>query len=250
MEGLEYIDNYFKGELTPEQTRQFDKKIVEDPAFAEEVAFYLSSIKLISEQQNEERKARFREIYKNSKPDSADNNITVRTPVKQLWKYIAAAAVVVGVIMTTYLFNSAPGGSELANQYIKANFQNLGVNMGSSQDGLEMGKRLNNDGKLKEALTVFENIIPADSSNFEAKKYAGIVSLRLKEYDKALQYFSELELRQDLLSNPGKFYKALTLMKRGLAGDKEQAKQLLQQVVDNGLEGKETAELWLGKWSN
>ena len=79
-----------------------------------------------------------------------------------------------------------------------------------------------------------------------AKKYAGIVSLRLKEYDKALMYFSMIE-SDTSYSNWGKFYKALTLLERDKKGDIEAAKILLQQVRDNELEGKKEAEEWLKK---
>ncbi|HKO81806.1 MAG TPA: hypothetical protein VJU78_15480, partial [Chitinophagaceae bacterium] len=77
--------------------------------------------------------------------------------------------------------------------------------------------------------------------------YAGIVSLRLEQYDKAVNYFSKIE-NIKLHANPGKFYHALVLIKRSQPGDMETAKQLLKQVVENDLEGKEEAEKWLKKW--
>jgi tetratricopeptide (TPR) repeat protein len=87
-----------------------------------------------------------------------------------------------------------------------------------------------------------------DTSLFEVKKYAGIVSLRLGQYDKAINYFSQLANYTQLYANPGKFYHALTLMKRNRPGDKQTAKILLEQVVQNDLEEKETAQQWLKKW--
>ena len=93
----------------------------------------------------------------------------------------------------------------------------------------------------------FEKIINADTANFDAKKNAGIVSLQLKNYDKALAYFTQIE-NDPRFSNPAKLYKALTLMERNNAGDKEQAKELLQQIIQNNLDGKETAQQWFGKW--
>jgi hypothetical protein len=37
-------------------------------------------------------------------------------------------------------------------------------------------------------------------------------------------------------------------MKRNRPGDKQAAKVLLEQVVQNDLEGKETAQKWLKRW--
>ena len=85
-------------------------------------------------------------------------------------------------------------------------------------------------------------------TNSEAKKYAGIVSLRLNNYDKALEYFTMLATDTGLYSNPGKFYKAITLLKRNKDGDKEAAKLLLEEVRDENLEGKNEAEEWLEKF--
>ena len=84
---------------------------------------------------------------------------------------------------------------------------------------------------------------------YEAKKYAGIVSLRLKDYDKAINYFSLLENYTNLYANPGKFFHAIALLKRNKPGDKEQAKALMEQVVQNNLDGKEDAQKLLNnKW--
>jgi tetratricopeptide (TPR) repeat protein len=83
--------------------------------------------------------------------------------------------------------------------------------------------------------------------NDVALKNLGLTYLRLGNYDKALTYFRQLE-KYALYSNPAIFYQALTLMKRNQPGDKEKAKELLQRVRDNDLEGKEFAEKWLDKW--
>lgn len=133
---------------------------------------------------------------------------------------------------------------------MQQNWQTLGVTMGS-QDSLETGLSLYNSGKLAEALTMFETLAKnSTANNTNAKKYAGIVSLRLQNYDKALAYFSMLEAETSLYSNPGKFYKAVTLLKRNKNGDKEAAKSLLIQVRDNDLEGKKRSGGMAGKIMN
>jgi tetratricopeptide (TPR) repeat protein len=119
--------------------------------------------------------------------------------------------------------------------------------MSGRADSLQTGLRLYNDGKFSEALTQFESIIRSDSSSFTAKEYAGITSLRLKEYDKALSWFEQLETYRGLYSNRAQLLEAVTLMERNLPGDAAKAKQLLQKIVTGDLEGKEFAEEWLRK---
>ena len=113
-----------------------------------------------------------------------------------------------------------------------------------AQDSMQVALKLYNEEKLTEALHEFQKIIESNPSNYLAIKNAGIVSLRLQHYDKALEYFKQLESHK-LFSNPALLYQAVTLMKRDHAGDAEAAKKLLQQVIDKDLEGKEEAKEWL-----
>ena len=94
--------------------------------------------------------------------------------------------------------------------------------------------------------TICENILKRDPENAEAKKIAGIVSLKQQNYDKAIDYFHELGEQKNLYSNPGKFYEAIALLKSGLPLNKKKAEKLLQEVIDGNLEGKAEAEKWLG----
>ncbi|HLA57984.1 MAG TPA: hypothetical protein VK622_04470, partial [Puia sp.] len=86
-----------------------------------------------------------------------------------------------------------------------------------------------------------------DSSVFSAKEYAGITALRLKEYDRALSYFEQMETHKGLYSNPAQILQAVTLMERNRPGDAAKAKLLLKKIVSDDLEGKEFAQEWLKK---
>jgi hypothetical protein len=242
MENIEYIERHFNNELSAEEKIQFEQKIIDDKDFAQEVAFYYSVHQAAKNEIAIEKKKRFKEIY-------AQNSSSQKPGVvRRMRIYAAAAAAILAIVFGLYLFNKSASPQQLANEYIKQNFQTLGVTMSSKQDSMQVGLSLHNNGKLPEALQQFEKIINTDTANFDAKKYAGIVSLQLKNYDKALAYFTQLETYSERFSNPAKLYKALTLMERNNAGDKEQAKELLQQIIQNNLEGKETAEQWLRKW--
>ncbi len=202
MENLEFIEKYFKGDNNEAQKKQFEKKIIEDATFAEEVAFYISANGLIQHQVREEKKQRFREMYDQQKV------ISIKRRFINRWKYMAAASVLIAAILITWLFSGNKNTPrQLADKYVAENFQTLSVTMGN-QDSLQLGLSLFNSNKLTEALNVFEAIGKNNPENSDAKKYAGIVFLRLNNYDKALEYFTRLESDTTLHSNPGKFYKA------------------------------------------
>jgi len=244
----EYIDDYFTGNLNPEDRKNFENQMQQDKNFAEEVAFYLAAKQALKEELTDEKKEWFREL--------ASRNVTLSektrsTQVRRIWVYrLAAAAVFVGIVFFSWsLFfqPSATSPNELADKYIKTEFENLGVSMGSTRDSMQEGLRLYNVKQYDSALQQFEQIILRDTSNYTAKRYAGDCSLMLGNYDKALNYFQQLATYTSNYSNPGIFYQAVTLMKRNQPGDKEEAKRLLKQVVNNDLDGKETADQWLKK---
>ena len=245
MDNMEYIETWFNEELSPERKKEFEQRIVTDPVFAEEVAFYLSTKQVIAMEITEDRE-RFREIYREYKQGNRPERQKT-TLVRKLWPWAAAAAVLAGIIFGWNAWVSSSSPKELADKFVEQNFQTLPVTLGNKEDSLQAGLHLFNEGRMEEALKQFEIMAMNNGSSVEVKKYAGIVSLRLGEYDKAINYFSQIENIQ-LYANPGKFYHALTLVKRNRPGDKEMAKQLLRQVVDNNLVGKEDAEKWLRKW--
>lgn len=247
MEGnLDYIDNYFAGALSGEEMTEFSRKVETDPAFAHEVSFYLSMFRAVKDEGKQERKARFQQIY----AQSLAGRRRPGTSVRRIWQFAAAAAVLaLAVLSVMYLLpGSGRDPGSLADAYITKKFATLGVTMGTATDTLEKGKALYNEKKFAESLQLFETLLRSDSSDFEALKFAGIVCLRQGNYEKALWYFTRLQHVPGLYANPGKFYRALVLLKRNKAGDKKMAKQILEQVSNEDLEGKEEAEKWLKSW--
>ena len=242
MNDLEEIDNYFLSNPMEEEKLQFEKRIVDDAAFAEKVAFYISTNEVLKQVVLDQKKQRFREIYNREK-----EKMQV-APVRSLWRYLAAAAVVGILALVSWFFiGNKSSVEQLAGMYIQQNFQELPGTMGM-EDSLQVGIKLFNEQKLTEALTIFQALHETNPGNAEVKKYAGITSLRTGQYDNALHYFTLLESETNLTSNPGKFYKAITFLKRNGEGDKAKAQQLLQEVVDQKGELNKVAEDWLKKF--
>ena len=107
---LEYIDDFFKGELDAEQLELFEKRILEDADFADELAFYLSSVYTLRQGISREKKEHFRTLLnKESKPELK----TVR-----LWPYMSAAAAIVLILLSIYFFYPNRSPNEIAQSYI------------------------------------------------------------------------------------------------------------------------------------
>lgn len=243
MEDMEYIDNYFTGPRPEDEKSKFEKRIIEDSEFAEQVAFYISANSAVKSQLGDERKQHFRELFDQQKVVPLQ-----KRPIKMMVRYLAAACVVAIVIFLSGLLfsNGKTSATQLADNYIEKELSNLGVKMGGQADSMQKGLALYNERRFTEALPIFEGLMTSDTANDVAKKNAGITYLRLGKYDEALVIFTTLA------ANPGfgtseRLYQAVTLMKRNKAGDVEAAKKILQDIRDNNLEGKATAVEWLKK---
>jgi tetratricopeptide (TPR) repeat protein len=239
---LEKIDKYFNNELSLSERQGFEIQLVKDEELKESVSFYLNTRTAAKQLADNKRREEFEELRKKLSQKPEDSGKI--KPMIWLSGLAASAVLVVGF----WWFSRTPdlATDAVADTYIKEHFQNLPVKMDASADSLQMGLRLFNEQKLTEAQTVFENILKRKNNDSEATKYAGITALRLKNYDKAIQYFKILASQKDLFANPGKFYEAITLLQQSPMNKKE-AEILLKEVIDNGLEGKEEASLILGK---
>ena len=63
MDNLDYIDQYFERQPSPQEAAQFEKRVQEDPVFADNVAYYLSTRIALKEMHAAEKEKEFREIY-------------------------------------------------------------------------------------------------------------------------------------------------------------------------------------------
>ena len=120
--------------------------------------------------------------------------------------------------------------------------------MDASHDSIQVGIAAYNDKEYDKALELFEGVENNDPSNSDAKKYAGLAYLQKKEYDKAVQQFTALANMQGLFSNQGDFLKAVTLIERNKAGDKNDAQKLLQKVVNEKEDDQDKAAELLKKF--
>jgi tetratricopeptide (TPR) repeat protein len=245
MDSLEHIDAYFNGEPTPEEASQFEKRVLQDPAFANEVADYLRALAASREANTQEQKQRFRELYRQQAPKLAEvRKIGLRT---RRWLPIAAAAAILIVVAFTWLLSARHADpSKLADQYISQNLTLLPLKMGAS-DPIQTGISLYNAGQFAKAAQQFDELLRTDSLNPAALINTGFVSLRLGEYDKALDYFTRLQKHTDPHVNPALFYEAITLMRRNNAGDADHAKLLLGWIVREELNRNQDARELLSK---
>lgn len=247
---FEKIDDYFTGQLTPDERTAFEKAVRTDPELAKTTAFYVAARRVAAQTALAERPARATAADGLNQRQQRLTELVAR-PVQGRagrFSWVAAASVllVVGLGLGWFLLNRS-GASQtpqaLADAYITENLTELPVTMSANTaDSLQTGVNLFNTNKLSEAGAIFAAIYRADTANDTALKYAGIVSLRLKNYDQAIEQFHTLGQRTGLMVNPGLFYEALTRIERNQPNDKQVVKKLLETVISRNLAGKADAE--------
>jgi tetratricopeptide (TPR) repeat protein len=242
---LEYIDAYFQQTLNDDERKAFEKRIENDEAFAEEVAFYVASRQAIREKLLEQKTNQWKHFV------TTDETISSAPPkkifsIRSFIPYAAAACLLLAVVI--YFLQQPASPKELATNYVKNNYTQLSQTMDASKDSLQLGIAAYNKKEYNNALPLFQGVYERHNNNTDALKYAGLVYLVTERYDEAITRFDTLANIYGLYSNPGLFLKAVTLMQRNKQGDKEKAKQLLEQVKDQNLEGSKEAEEWLRKW--
>ena len=126
---LSYIDDFFKGSPGPNEKKEFEKRLKEDPTFAEEVAFYVATINVLKDEAKSERKERFRNFKSDETSEEASEPINVR-PMRnsrRVWMYSAAASVLVLFMAGYLLLGNGSTPAEMADKYIKDSFNQLRV---------------------------------------------------------------------------------------------------------------------------
>jgi tetratricopeptide (TPR) repeat protein len=238
---FDHIEAYFNGSLSAGEKVAFEERCVSDPAFAEEVALYVSLRDGLKQEFHAQKKAQFAELH---------HRLAAARPSQGIVRFIrpaialAAACLLLFWVWTTFL--NKPSAQTLAGNYIQTHFTTLGLTMGTdSADRFQAGIAAYNNKNFSEAEKIFQSLQQQSSLQPEAVKYLGILYLTTGNYDKALVQFDTLSRNTQLYANPGLFYKALTLLKRSARGDKETARTLLEEVIQKQLPGSNEATEWI-----
>ncbi|HEY2580801.1 MAG TPA: tetratricopeptide repeat protein [Mucilaginibacter sp.] len=239
---LNYIDDYFTGALNDDEKRDFERRCASDPDFAKEVAEYITIRDGLKSELQQKRKEEFEKLRKElSVPAKPSNIITLRRI-----SYLVAASIL--LILGWFAFFNRSNPQSTADKYIAANLTTLRLNMGVS-DSLQMGMSAYNSKSFADAEYIFKSLASKQEANPDALEDLGLTYLATKQYDEALKSFDQLSA-VTLHINKGQFYKALTLMARSKGTDNQQAKQILQEIIDKNLYGNEDARNWIKQIKN
>ena len=249
---IEQFENYLSGDMPPEEKLRFEANLDKDKELYDLFHVYKTiDAEMYNTGKYSTEEAALRSTLQtlNAAYFKAEVPVIQMNSNKKGIRMAVAAAAGVILILTAYFsfFQNNTDPRQLANRYVKEDLSHLSITMDGAKDSLQQGIAAYNDKAYAKSVQLFEAVYKAHPENSDALKYAGITYLVTKEYNKALQCFNELAAKKELFSNPGMFLKAVTLLQRNQPGDREQAEQLLQQVINEKSDGSREAELWLKK---
>lgn len=251
------IERYLGGDMTEEEKQGFETELSASAELRSLLETYrtidleMQNTEKYSEQESALRKTLegLSKVYfsEGTASQSSAPVVAMNKPRSFLKVAIAAAAVLVLVLSAYFLLLGKGDVTALADKYVKTELNHLSQTMDGARDSLQQGIAAYNNKDYSKAIALFEAVYQAHPDNSDALRYAGTTYLVTQQYDKAIERFDALAAKQ-LFSNHGLFLKAVTLLQRNQPGDKENAKQLLQQVVEEKGEGAGEAEVWLKEW--
>ncbi|MBX3254601.1 MAG: tetratricopeptide repeat protein [Chitinophagaceae bacterium] len=249
------IENYLGGDMTEEEKQRFEAELLSNAELRTLFEIYdainteMQHAQKYSEQENALRKTL---EGLNTAYFSSAGSVAPVVAIHKSRSYLKIAlSVAAGVLLifSAYLmFINNGDATKLAGRYVNEELSHLSQTMDGAKDSLQQGIAAYNKKEYTKAIELFEAVYKAHPDNSDALRYAGTAYLVTKQYNKAIEYFDELAAKKELFSNNGLFLKSVTLLQRNQQGDKEQAKQLLEKVIEEKAEGAKEAALWLKEW--
>jgi tetratricopeptide (TPR) repeat protein len=251
---LEKFEDYLQNSLTAEDKQEFEAQLASDHEMDEAFKLYIAietDMRYLSASEDEASKLRatlkdFNAKHIQTGKEESKKEIPIFSK-KQLIFYTGIAATLVLIVVSYAVFlalDAVPIERQVSDYYTE-NFQDLGQTMGNGQDSLQLAIAAYNEKNYHLAQSYLEELLEKRPSDSEVLKNLGLTHLAKQEYPQALVYFRKLAERSDLLNNSGLFLQALTLLIRDGDGDREEARDKLQQVVATQSEGSLKASEWL-----
>lgn len=231
----ERIEHYFNAKLTGAEKQQFETDLTANTDLADDTAFYLQA------RVAAQRAAHEGLLKEKHQQWSALANDSSKTLSRNSWIGIAAAVLL--IILSIFYFNDSfqKDLSVRAENYLANNLKELPLHLSDEEQSLQGAIQDYNQQKYKESIVSAVTYLVQHPSDADALKVIGLAQLQLQKYDEALPYFQQLAAQTQLYSNPGKYYKAITYLLRDQPGDQEKAKNLLNEIIEKNLEGKQEA---------
>jgi TolA-binding protein len=220
------FDQYLQGEMTVEERNSFEKQLSEDHELSSEFeTFKEVQLRLTAKFEFEEE----REAFKANLTAISDKHFNTSTPKVVLmrpWYYAAAASIIVLFGLFFFDYNN-PTFADYDNPE-PASF----VERGDTNATLKEAQAAFNDGKYKEAIPLFEEILKENKTP-EIQYFYGVALLEESKYPKAEAVFNELKSGTSVYKEKATWNLALSKLKQKKYKECKEILQTISQDYEN-----------------
>ena len=228
----EFIEKYIQNKLSAEEKRSFDKLVMQDAEFKEDVKWH-ENLKRVTEHKDD---ADFKTLI-----SEIESKQVVKS--KNFTKWIAAASIVLVVGVSYFFFsNDNTNSNKLFTDYFEP-YRNViqPIERGNSlQDEKTLAFIAYEKGDYKKAITLFSKLYKSTDESYYLFYQANAL-LKLEKAKEAVPLLLEHLKTKDTLTPKSRWYLALAYLK---LNKKEKAKISLKKVISDGkYKTKEAREL-------
>ena len=224
---LALIDEYLHGNLSPEERVKVDRRIKQDPVFANRVRIIRDS-EIAMSHDIEGFKNDLKEIDSNFRSIKSQSDLVLNKSSYLL----AAAATIISLVFAGYLIwfqNPTPDRLYAVNFQIPA--ENITVRAGGMDDTLSAALQAYQEADYGQAVLLFEQVLKTKPDYQGVIFYAGICYLSVDKDQEARDKFQKvLALEPKEYHSAARWYLGLTFLK---IDELEHAKDVLQQLYES-----------------
>lgn len=220
------FDQYLQGEMTVEEKDSFEKQLSEDHELSSDFeTFKEVQLRLKNKFEFEEE----REAFKTNLNEISDKHFNTSKPKVVLmrpWYYAAAASVIILFGLFFFDYNN-PTFADYDNPETAAF-----VERGDTNATLKEAQAAFNDGRYKEAIPLFEEILKENNTP-EIQYFYGVSLLEESKYPKAEAVFNELRSGTSVYKEKATWNLALSKLKQKKYNECKAVLETISQDYEN-----------------
>ena len=222
------FEGYLQGNLSEDQRKGFEIKLIEDSGFASDFETYKLMHLFLENKFSEERKELKKTLHAIkkehfSKPLDTSENITKVFKLKP-WHYSIAASIL--LFFGIYMFNFNNGVSY--SDYAFSNTISL-VERNTNKGLRKNAETSFNKKNYTEAIFYFNQILEEEPTSSEVLFYKGVALVEINKFEDADMAFSKLQKSNNVFKNQALFYSALSMLKQK---DFKACKRILKTIPE------------------
>ena len=190
MKKVKIIENYLDGSLSPDERLEFEKMLVSEKNFSEEIKFHKEVNDAIRDEKlNEFRQLVHEMIHAKTKTTSIFNSFSVK-----LIKFHVAASIILLLAFSLWKLLSIEPPEKIFSDFYNPYPTDISTrSIGKTNDNLQLSCLLYEEGDYNKSFNLLQGYISENPENLTASFFIGLNAIALAKYDIAIKELKKTE---------------------------------------------------------